>query len=117
MTVEKKRVFTAALIVVIVYVATLWQRPMFSPAEFDFAILSMHSTRNFAAVFNGIFGKALKFNIVSVRLMPAVAAIICALCVRYLGRKESGEGFGNISAVIYLSTLLVFIISRAQAVP
>ena len=108
MTREKKNLLTGALIVVIAYIATLWQRPMFAPQEFDFAILSMKNSSSFAAELNGLFGKALKFNIVSVRLLPALSAIICALCVRALGKKMHGEGFGNISALIFLSTGLVF---------
>ena len=106
---EKKILFTAALIVIIVYVATLWQRPMFAPQEFDFAMLSMsRSSKNFSTIINGLFGRALGFNIVSVRLLPALSAIICGLCVRNIGKKDIGESFGNIAAAVFLSTLLVF---------
>ena len=52
MTREKKNLLTGALIVVIVYIATLWQRPMFAPQEFDFAILSMKHSSSFAAELN-----------------------------------------------------------------
>ena len=108
MAIPKKNLLIGALTVIIVYVATLWQRPLFAPDEFNFAFLSMTSDKLFTPVFNGIFGRALGFNIVSVRIIPALSAIICALCVRHIVRREYGEGFGNISAVIYLSTLQVF---------
>ena len=108
MTKEKKNLLTAAVIITVVYAGTLWQRPMFSPAEYDFAVASMSSATDFAALLNGLFGKALGFNIVSVRLLCAVSSIICALIVRYITAKESNGNTGNIAGVIYLSTLLTY---------
>ncbi len=108
MTKEKKNLLTAAVIITIVYAGTLWQRPMFSPAEYDFAAASINPATDFAALLNGLFGKALGFNIVSVRLLSAVSSIICALIVRYIATRESNENTGNIAGVIYLSTILTY---------
>ena len=115
MTKEKKNLLAGVFIVIVVYVGTLWQRPMFTPMEFIFAVKSMSVSSELAAVFTGYIGKALKYNIVSVRLLPALGAVICAFCVRIIGRKEYGEKFGNLAAVIFLSTLLVFSYGTACA--
>ena len=109
MTKEKKNLLTAAVIITIVYVGTLWQRPMFSPAEYDFAAASMTSATDFAAMLNGVFGKALGFNIVSVRLLSALSSILCALIVRLITTRESDENTGNIAGIIYLSTILTYV--------
>lgn len=118
MTKERKNLLTGAFIVIVVYIATLWQRPLFYPDEFICAVRTAGamSPQNLASVFNGFFGRALEFNIVSVRLLPALSAIICAFCVRIIGKKEYGENFGNLAAVIFLSTLLVFAYGTACAV-
>ena len=108
MTEEKRNILTAAVVTTIVYVGTLWQRPLFSPFEYDFAILQMTSATDFSALLCGLFGKALGFNIVSLRLMSALSAIMCAFIVRAVTAKESDKNTGNIAAIIYLSTFLVY---------
>lgn len=108
MTEEKRNILTAAVVTTIVYVGTLWQRPMFSPFEYDFAILQMTSATDFSALLYGLFGKALGFNVVSLRLMSALSAIMCALIIRAVTAKESDKNTGNIAAIIYLSTFLVY---------
>lgn len=115
MTKVRKDLLSGVFIVIVVYIATLWQRPLFAPDEFLFAVKSMESISGFDAVLNGLAGKYLGFNAVSVRLVPALSAIICALCVRIIGRKEYGENFGNLAAVIFLSTVLVFSYGTACA--
>ena len=115
MTKVRKDLLTGVFIVIVVYIGTLWQRPLFAPDEFLFAVKSMESVSGFDAVLNGLAGKFLGFNPVSVRLVPALSAVICALCVRIIGRKEYGENFGNLAAVIFLSTGLVFAYGTACA--
>ena len=108
MTRERKNILCGVFIVTVVYVATLWQRPLFAPWEYDFAALSMAGTDSFSALLNGVFGKALSFNTVSVRLMPALCSILCALCVRFCGKTAENENFGNLAAIMYLANFLVF---------
>ena len=113
MTAEKRNLLTAVVIITIVYVGTLWQRPLFSPAEYDFAISQMSSHTDFAALLSGLFGKALGFNIVSLRLAAALCGLISALVIRMITIRESDENTGNFAALIYLSTLLTFAVSSS----
>ena len=108
MTQKQKNILYGTVTVTVVYVATLWQRPLFAPLEYDFAANSIFSTDSFASMLNGLFGKALGFNIVSVRLLPALCTILSALCVRFCGKILKSDNFGNICAVVYLANFLTF---------
>ena len=113
MTVERKNLLTAVVVVTIVYVGTIWQRPMFSPCEYDFALKQMTSATDFAALLSGLFGKALGFNIVSFRLAAALSGVITALIVRAVTIRESDENTGNLAALVYLSTFLTYAVSSS----
>ena len=114
MTVERKNLLTAVVVITIVYVGTIWQRPMFSPCEYDFALKQMTSATDFAALLSGLFGKALGFNIVSFRLAAALSGIITALIVRAVTIRESDEntGLDETGEFLVMASQLLYIKSK-----
>ena len=108
MTREKKELFAGIAVVITVYIATLWQRPLFAPGEFDFAVDSMSGQPDLMSYLNSFAGKFLKYNLVSIRLLPALSAILTALCLK----KITGR---FISSIIFLATPLAFIFSTAAS--
>lgn len=100
----------------VLYVGTIWQRPLFYPAEINAAELLRRTAAaggTGAAVLGSWSVKLFGANLFAVRLPDALAALLTALLIRAAASGCGSRKTGDAAALIYLTTFFVFAFGTA----
>lgn len=105
---------------IVLYIGTIWQRPLFFPAEID-AAEALRRGAELGATGTAVLGtwsvKLLGANLFAVRLPNALAVLLTAVLIMICTNCCSqNKEIGKNATIIYLTTLLVFITGTAAGV-
>ena len=100
----------------VLYAGTIWQRPLFFPAEINAAELLRQTAvagGTGAALLGAWSVKLFGANLFAVRLPDALAVLLTALLIRAVASGCGNRKIGDAAALIYLTTFFVFAFGTA----
>lgn len=100
----------------VLYVGTIWQRPLFFPVEINAAELLRRTAvagGNGVALLGSWSVKLFGANLFAVRLPDALAVLLTALLIRAVASGCGNRKTGDAAALIYLTTFFVFAFGTA----